>query len=97
MAALPAPGSVMQIAGLSPARTSSAASRFCVSEPYRMIAPMAPRLASTTIRAVAPQDRATASMTRTASRQVRPRPPCSFGMVIPMNPAAVNASTLARG
>jgi hypothetical protein len=34
LAALPAPGSVMQMAGLSPARTSPAASRFWGSLPY---------------------------------------------------------------
>ena len=33
VAALPASGSVMQMAGLSPPRTRSAARRFCASEP----------------------------------------------------------------
>ena len=68
LAALPAPGSVMQIAGLSPDSTRSAASRFCVSLPYFMIAPIAPMLASTTMRPVMPQPFAISSMTSTASR-----------------------------
>ena len=34
MAALPAFGSVIQIAGLSPAKTKLAANRFCLSDPY---------------------------------------------------------------
>jgi hypothetical protein len=40
-----------------------------------MIAPIAPMLASTTIRAVTPQTLAISSITRTASRQECPAPP----------------------
>ena len=68
VAALPASGSVMQMAGLSPARTSAAARCFCVSVPYFMMAPMAPMFASTTMRAVTPHTLAICSTTRTASR-----------------------------
>jgi hypothetical protein len=67
-AALPASGSVMQIAGLSPESTRPAASFFCASVPYFMIAPIAPMLASTTMRPVTPQAFAISSMTSTASR-----------------------------
>src|SRR5436190_23223257 len=55
VAALPAPGSVMQIAGLSPDKTRSAASLRCAGLPYLRMAPMAPMLVSTTMRAEAPQ------------------------------------------
>ena len=81
VAAEPASGSVMQIAGLSPSSTSRAASRFCASLPYCMTAEIAPMLVSTAMRPVTPQTRAISSMMTTASRKLPPAPPYSRGMV----------------
>jgi hypothetical protein len=58
----------MQIAGLSPASTSAAASRFCASLPYFIIAPSAPMFDSTHIRPTVLHALAISSMSTTASR-----------------------------
>ena len=58
----------MQIAGLSPASTSDAASRFCASLPYFMIAPSAPMFDSTQMRPVVLHALAISSMSTTAWR-----------------------------
>ena len=68
VAALPASGSVMRIAGLSPASTRAAARRFCASAPYFMIAPSAPMFDSTQMRPVELQAFAISSMRTTAWR-----------------------------
>ena len=96
-AELPAPGSVIQIAGLSPLSTRSAASFFWSSVPYAMTAEIAPMLHSTAIRPVTPQTFAISSTTSTASRNDRPGPPNSVGTVMPVKPASRRASTLAHG
>ena len=81
VAAEPASGSVMQIAGLSPSSTSRAASCFCASLPYCITAEIAPMLVSTAMRPVTPQTRAISSMMTTASRKLPPAPPYSRGIV----------------
>ena len=96
-AALPAPGSVMQMAGLSPSSTRPAARRLWSSEPYAMIAEMAPMLASTAIRPVTPHCFDISSTTRTASRNEQPGPPNSAGTVMPVMPASRSASTFSHG
>ena len=58
VAAEPASGSVMQVAGLSPPSTDSAARRFCASLSDCMTAEIAPMFASTAMRPVSPQARA---------------------------------------
>jgi hypothetical protein len=70
-----APGSVMQIAGLSPPSTNSAARRFCASLPDCMTAEIAPMFASMAMRPVPPQARAISSMMIAASRKLPPAPP----------------------
>src|SRR6516162_934383 len=87
----------MQIAGLSPANTRSAARRRCASVPYAMTVEMAPMLASTTMRAETVHERAISSMTNTVSRKLRPWPPYSSGIVIPMKRSALSASTTSQG
>ena len=96
-AALPAPGSVMQMAGLSPSSTRPAARRRWSSVPYAMIAEMAPMFASTAIRPVTPHCFAISSTTRTASRNEWPGPPNSAGTVMPVMPASRSASTFSHG
>ena len=96
-AALPASGSVMQIAGLSPDSTRSAAILRCASVPYAMTAEIAPMLASTAMRPVTPHTLANSSTTSTASRNEWPGPPRSVGTVMPVKPASWSAATLSHG
>ena len=97
VASEPASGSVMQMAGLSPARTSCAAQRFCASLPKAMTVEMAPILPSTTIRAVTVQARAISSTTTATSRKSRPWPPHSTGTDIPMKPCSASRRTMSQG
>src|SRR5687767_11394666 len=87
----------MQIAGLSPASTSAAASFFCSSLPYAITVETAPMLVSTTMRAVTVQHFAISSITSTASRNERPCPPRAGGMVMPTKRASVSALTMSQG
>ena len=54
-------------------------------------------LVSTAMRAVTVQHFAISSMTNTASRNERPCPPYSIGIVIPTNLASVSAFTMSQG
>ena len=97
LASLPASGSVMQMAGLSPPSTRAATRRRCASVPKAITAETAPMLLSTTMRAETVQALAISSTTSTASRKDRPWPPKSRGTVMPMNPASARARTTSQG